>query len=504
MSEVSNIPKLRFPEFIGEWKEKRLGDIGDFKGGGTPSKLVKEYWHGDIPWISSSDINEQDIHNIKISKFINEVAIKESATKIIPKESVLFISRVGVGKLAINTKEVCTSQDFTSLLPKNISSYFLGYFFLAKNNLLIRYSQGTSIKGFTKKDIEALKLNIPTEPEQTKIAVFLNSIDNKIEQLSKKQELLGEYKKGLMQQIFSQAIRFKADYGSDFPDWEEKKLGSIATFYNSRRVPLTESDRIKGSYPYYGASGVIDYVENYIFDGEYILLGEDGANIVLRNSRLVFLAKGRFWVNNHAHIFQAKESNYFLCEILERINYSKYNTGTAQPKLNSDVVKKIRFNQPALQEQVKIAAFLTEVDNKIEQLNKKQELLGEYKKGLMQQIFSQSIRFKADDGRDFPDWEEKKLGDIFNISAGGDINKSNTNSTQNEKYKYPVYANSRKNKGLYGYSDIYKQDEDCVTVTGRGFLGEAVARYDKFYPIVRLLVLRGKQELNIKDRKSVV
>ena len=96
------------------------------------------------------------------------------------------------------------------------------------------------------------------------------------------------------------------------------------------------------------------------------------------------------------------------------------------------------------------------------------------------------------------DWEEKKLGDIFNISAGGDINKSNTNPIQNEKYKYPVYANSGKNKGLYSYSDIYKQDEDCVTVTGRGSLGLAVARYDKFYPIVRLLVLRGKQELNIK------
>lgn len=195
--------------------------------------------------------------------------------------------------------------------------------------------------------------------------------------------------------------------------WNEKKLGSIATFYNSRRVPLTESDRIKGAYPYYGASGVIDYVEDYIFDGEYILLGEDGANIVLRNSRLVFLAKGKFWVNNHAHIFQAKESNYFLCEALERINYSKYNTGTAQPKLNSDVVKKIKLNQPILQEQQKIAEFLTVVDNKIEQLSKKQKLLGGYKKGLMEKIFSQAIRFKADDGSEFPDWEEKKLGDVL-------------------------------------------------------------------------------------------
>ena len=124
-----NEPQLRFSEFSGEWKEKRLGDVGSFKGGGTPSKSVEEYWKGDIPWVSSSDISEQDIHNIKISRFINETSVKESATKLIPKESVVFVSRVGVGKLAINKKEICTSQDFTSLLPKQDSSYFLGYFF---------------------------------------------------------------------------------------------------------------------------------------------------------------------------------------------------------------------------------------------------------------------------------------------------------------------------------------------------------------------------------------
>lgn len=214
-------------------------------------------------------------------------------------------------------------------------------------------------------------------------------------------------------------LRFKEFNG----EWEEKQLGKIATFYNSKRIPLTEIDRIKGEYPYYGASGIIDYVKDYIFDGEYILLGEDGANIVMRNSRLAFLAKGKFWVNNHAHIFQAKDSNTFLCEALERINYTKYNTGTAQPKLNSDVVKKIKLLVPLKQEQEKIASFLTSVDTKIEQLTKKEELLQQYKKGVIQKIFNQEIRFKADDGSEFCDWEEKKLGDIFSGIKGQGLSK---------------------------------------------------------------------------------
>ena len=111
MSKVKIIPELRFKEFEkdGEWVEKKLGDLGEFLGGGTPSRTKNEYWIGNIPWISSSDINEEDIHNISISQYINEIAIAESATKIIQKGSVLFVSRVGVGKLAINKEELCTS-----------------------------------------------------------------------------------------------------------------------------------------------------------------------------------------------------------------------------------------------------------------------------------------------------------------------------------------------------------------------------------------------------------
>ena len=268
--------------------------------------------------------------------------------------------------------------------------------------------------------------------------------------------------------IHSEMIAFPLNKNSNIPKlrfsefsggWEEKKLGNIATFYNSKRVPLTESDRIAGKYPYYGASGVIDYVKEYLFDGEYILLGEDGANIVMRNSRLVFLAKGRFWVNNHAHIFQAKDSNVFLCEALERINYTKYNTGTAQPKLNSDVVKKITLALPTNPEQTKIASFLTSVDKKIELLTQKEKLLKDYKKGIMQKIFSQEIRFKADDGSEFPEWIEKKLGDVCSITTG---NSNREDSSLDGEYTFFDRSEDIRT------SNIYLFDGDAVIVAGEG------------------------------------
>lgn len=200
-------------------------------------------------------------------------------------------------------------------------------------------------------------------------------------------------------------------------EWEEKKLGEVATFFNSKRVPLTEWKRDKGLYPYYWASWIIDYVKDYIFDGEYILLWEDWANILTRSTKLVFLAKWKFWVNNHAHVFQAKWDNYFLTEALERINYEKYNTWTAQPKLNNEALQNINLHLPSLPEQEKIAEFLSKVDERIEASKKEKEALEQYKKWISQKIFSQEIRFKNDNGEEFGDWEEKKLGEVCKITT---------------------------------------------------------------------------------------
>lgn len=220
--------------------------------------------------------------------------------------------------------------------------------------------------------------------------------------------------------------------------WEEKKLQEVSSFLDGRRKPIKSGDRskMKGEYPYYGASGIIDYVNNYIFDEELILLGEDGENIISRNSPLAFRVSGKCWINNHAHVIVPKDNTNidFLTHNLERINYVVYNTGTAQPKLNQEVCRNIPSWFPTLPEQQKIASFLSAVDEKIQQLSRKKELLEHYKKGVMQQLFSGKLRFKDESGNEYPDWEEKRLGDFKNLVHGDGDWILSENIDAGEKY----------------------------------------------------------------------
>lgn len=198
--------KLRFKDENGneypDWEEKKLGDLGAFKGGGTPSTEISEYWNGNIPWISSSDLIENDILNINVTRYITDKAISESATKLIPVNSVLFISRVGVGKLAVSKRTMCTSQDFANFIPSEINPFYLAYYFIKNNNLLASYAQGTSIKGFTSADLKSIKVSYPIPEEQQKIANFLSSIDAKIDNTKDELEKIQLFKKGLLQKMF--------------------------------------------------------------------------------------------------------------------------------------------------------------------------------------------------------------------------------------------------------------------------------------------------------------
>ena len=199
--------EIRFKDDQGEeypeWIMKKLVDIGKFVGGGTPDTTVNGYWKGDIPWITSADINEGDIHNINIHRYISEDAVRKSATNVLPPNSVIFASRVGIGKVVITNLGICISQDFTGLIleTEDLNS-FIAYQFQSNKNILIRFSQGTSIKGYTSKDLKGISIFLPVEKEQHKIANFLSSIDKKIELVSGQIKQTREFKMGLLQQMF--------------------------------------------------------------------------------------------------------------------------------------------------------------------------------------------------------------------------------------------------------------------------------------------------------------
>lgn len=171
--------------------------------------------------------------------------------------------------------------------------------------------------------------------------------------------------------------------GSSF--FQEKPLEELVDVYDSLRKPVTASDRKPGPYPYYGASGITDYVDSFIFDGEYFLLSEDGDNLRTQNTPIAFMATEKFWVNNHAHILQANANNCtkYVCNALQIADVTSYISGSTRPKLNQKDMRRILVYAPPLPEQRAIAHILGSLDDKIE-LNRR---MNETMEGMAQALF---------------------------------------------------------------------------------------------------------------------
>lgn len=244
-------------------------------------------------------------------------------------------------------------------------------------------------------------------------------------------------------------------------DWEVKRLGEVCTFLDSQRIPIKDADRSKmqGQYPYYGASGIIDYVNDYIFDDDLILLGEDGANIITRSTPLAFLVSGKAWINNHAHVLKTNKgyNRYYICNYLESLTYDKYNTGTAQPKLNQEVCEHIPVLIPSEEEQNKISDLLTLWDTAITKQTQLIEKLTLRKKGLMQQLLTGKKRLKGFEGG----WKEVKLGEVCDLTKGEQVNSETLTNTG----LFPVI-----NGGIApsGYKDDYNTEANTITISEGG------------------------------------
>ena len=198
-----NVPEIRLDGFEEEWELLEINDLADdFQSGGTPKTNVQEYWDGEIPWIQSSDLGTNCLFEIKVQKSISEKGLKNSSAKIIPKDSIAVVTRVGVGKLAVMRYEYATSQDFLSLsnLKSNIEfTASLLYRLLQKE---VTQLQGTSIKGITKGELLSKKVLIPSLPEQQAIGAYFSNLDNLINSYQEKISQLETLKKKLLQDMF--------------------------------------------------------------------------------------------------------------------------------------------------------------------------------------------------------------------------------------------------------------------------------------------------------------
>jgi type I restriction enzyme S subunit len=370
-----------------DWDVVALGELGELFGGGTPSTKNENFWNGDIPWISSSDLSENNIYDIEISRFINNEAIKNSATKLIPVNSILIVSRVGVGKIAINRQALCTSQDFQSLILSKDNHTFIAYSTRNEIQKLISFNQGTSIKGFVKEDLKNLKIKLPPLKEQEKIAEILTTWDNAIIKQQKLIKSKEEQKKGLMQKLLSGEVRF--DGFSD--EWDEVRLGEVAEIYQPQTI--SQTDLTQDGYDVYGANGIIGKYYQYNHELEQIAITCRG-----NTCGTVNYTKPKSWITGNAMVINLDNSKKaiktFMYYLFLNTNFTYLISGSGQPQITGNI-KSHKLELPSLQEQKKIAKVLSLADEEINNLKNELKEQKQQKKALMQKLLTGQVRVKV-------------------------------------------------------------------------------------------------------------
>lgn len=400
------------------WKTYKLGEIAEVQNG--YAFKAAELVESGIPVIKIKNIIPPNVTIEDVSYYNGNIT--SQLEKYIAKQGDFLISMTGstvnvmssavgkMGRYRINDVSLINQRvgKIYVTKPEIVSFEYLCQFL---NRYEIHYSLALNATGSANQanispaQIKHIEIKLPPLEEQKSIAAILSAIDDKIENNLAINKTLEEMAMALYKHWF---VDFGPFQDGDFVEselgmipkgWEVKKLDELAEILNAKRVPLSTNQRSKrkGKYPYYGASGVIDYIDDYVFDGEYILISEDGENLRSRSTPIAFSAFGQFWVNNHAHILKEKEIgyNYLIICHFSQLDLNPYLTGAVQPKLNKQNLLQIGIPLPM---NIKLAK---EVFNKFEHYSnqiisnvKENQTLTQLRDTLLPQLISGEVRLK--------------------------------------------------------------------------------------------------------------
>jgi type I restriction enzyme S subunit len=411
ITENKVVPQLRFREFEEDWRKVRLKDVSKYFNGGSFEGDVKEEGKFELITLKSIDI---DGNLVNSKRYIDKdvcTLIKGTLIMILSEQAPGLLGMTSI--IPINNKYVL-NQRVAEIRPnQKVESQFLSLAININQRYFSKKGAGTKVQNITKPNVENFEFLTPTLPEQQKIATFLSSVDAKLQQLSKKKSLLADYKKGVMQKIFSQELRFKPALsevegdanGNNYPEWEEKKLGEV---FNALKGKGLSKDKLDDN----GQLKCILYGELYTTYNEQITVvkkrtnsdegvssrfgdllvpcsttttGIDLANVTALNEENVKLGgdisilRGKKEINN---VFYA----YYLSNY-KKLDIARYGQGTTIVHLYFNHFKAMRIDIPPLEEQQKIANFLTALDAKTEKVNTQIKNTQAFKKGLLQQMF---------------------------------------------------------------------------------------------------------------------
>ena len=397
MSEEKLVPKLRFDGFNKVWESKQISEIAEVVGGGTPKTEIVDYWDGEIKWFTPSEIGKTK-YVFDSDRHITEKGLKNSSAKLLPKDALLLSSRATVGEISIALTECSTNQGFQSLITKsNVDNDFIYYLISTIKNEFLRRSSGSTFLEINKNEIKRMPINIPELSEQKKISNLFSAIDNKIEMLEKKCEYYQDFKKYLMQRIFSSSddkLRFKND-----KQWNVYLLRNFINEYNERmgnksNLPILSST-LNGIFlqnEYFNKSVSSKDVKNYkIVPNGYFTYRSMSDTGKFRFNIQSIVEVGI--ISPAYPVFSTQNiDDYFLYYYLNNSNFIKkqilsLKEGGTRYALSFSKFKKLKISLPSLEEQKKIANFLSAVDKKIDLIQTQIQKMEEFKKGLLQQMF---------------------------------------------------------------------------------------------------------------------
>ncbi|WP_073398550.1 restriction endonuclease subunit S [Bacteroides luti] len=404
MEKKTNVPKLRFPEFEGEWVEKKLGEIAEInpKSGSLPNSFI----YIDLESVVDGQLLKEER--------IELVNAPSRAQRLLSEGDILFqmVRPYQKNNLYFDYNgEYVASTGYAQIRTNNNPQYIYQYIhFQQFTDKVIERCTGTSYPAINSTDLSNIRIAIPILPEQTKIASFLTAADDKLTQLKKKKSLLEEYKKGVMQKIFSQELRFKDDNGEDFPEWEEKSLGGIGETFNGLSGKTKEDFGLGKPYIQYkqifddskidiSRFGFVDIGDNenqnrVQFGDVFFTISSETPNEI--GTASVLLDKvDDLYLNSFCFGYRASSleilnpyfSRYLFRNELFRNEIVKLAQGSTRYNMSKTQLLRICVSIPSLPEQTKIANFLSAIDEKINHCSKQIERMEEWKKGLLQQMF---------------------------------------------------------------------------------------------------------------------
>lgn len=391
------IPELRFAEFSKVWNTKTLKNFGVQIIDGDRGK---NYPNGDdfspdghCLFLSAKNVTTAGFAFTELS-FISEEKDAALSKGKLQVSDVVLTTRGTVGNIALFDADLPFEHlriNSGMVLLRAIKSAVTPCFLYAAmfapplSREVKKTAFGSAQPQLTVKGIYALKFSAPADIiEQQKIADFLTAVDTRIQQLSQKKTLLERWKKGLMQQLFSQTLRFKDDDGNDFPDWEERRLGSLCSTLKSGKGITSELINEDGLYPVFGGNGLRGYTDSFTHDCDVVLIGRQGALCGNINRSV-----GKSYISEHAVAVIANESsrNEWLAQRLEYMKLNRLSESSAQPGLAVNKLARLKLDTPSHEEQTKIANCLSAIDKKIDTVGQQIEKTKTFKQGLLQQMF---------------------------------------------------------------------------------------------------------------------